>query len=191
MAQSKYTLENIRSTITHTDVVCDIDISEEQFKILKKECAMKCLQFVSKLKQITGLRSLITNLENIVKNPVICDLVEFNEHIQVVGQLEVPPNVLAANSSAEMQPDNNDNNKIKFDEKIYQNIYNMYNKVSDKYKCQYTKDQLVFNLPQLKINLQTMENELNDIANQFITALSRYKKINDTTKLITVFINDL
>lgn len=186
MAQSKYTLENIRSTITHNDVACDIDISEEQFKTLKKECAMKCLQFVSKLKQITGLRSLITNLENIVKNPVICDLVEFNEHIQVVGQLEVPPNVPVS-----LQPDNNDNNKIKFDEKIYQNIYNMYDKVSDKYKCQYTKDQLVFNLPQLKINLQTMENELNDIANQFIAVLSRYKKINDTTKLITVFISDL
>ncbi len=185
MAQYKYTLENIRSTITYINVPCDIDIPEEQFKTLKKDCAMKCLQFVSKLKQITGLRLLITNLENIVKNPVNCDLVEFNEPNQVIGQVlgpvAVPPNA----------PHNNDDNKVQFDEKIYQNIYNMYDKVSDKYKCQYTKDQVVFNLPQLKTHLQTMEDELNGIANQFITALSRYKKSNDTTQLITVFINDL
>jgi hypothetical protein len=182
MAQTKYTLENIRSTITYTDIACDININEEQFKTLKKDCAMKCLQFVSKLKQTTGLRTLISNLENTIKNPINDNnLIEFNEQNQVVNQ----PNLVPVNALQ------NDDNKVMFDEKIYQKIQTMYNSITDKYKCQYSKDQLVFNLQQLKNHLQNMENELNDIANQFITVLSNYKKNNDIAQMITVFITDL
>ena len=169
----------VREHIYFNDVVCNFDMTDNEFNELKNQCAKNIIIFVRQLKKINTIKQLIGHIEQQINIEHINQInnLQANFNIQVNNQL------LPIAAAVDCIPIINQN-RTYFTTQIYDTIVNSYNTSNDCWICPYQYNQLVINLQNIRDLIIVENNTLNLNIDTLRSSFSQYQKIKDYRLLL-------